>query len=244
MLKHMPRIIASCFFVLIGCYSAIVQAQPMDGGRSHIVSYGLWGDQSVFRSEATGAASIIGSRFGKPASSVVRFNSKSGGSASLARLQADLVKIGSKFKPETDVLFVVLTSHGTPQGAVVKAGSFVEVITPSELSQALDASGAKYRIVIVSACYSGVFTSIADRNTLVITAASSSRSSFGCKDGNRWTYFGEAFFANALKRTRSLPHAFEMARELVADRETADGFEASNPQISGGSNVLARLMGQ
>ena len=80
----------------------------------------------------------------------------------------------------------------------------------------LSASGAKYKVVIVSACYSGIFTPLADADTLVITAASATRSSFGCKDGNVWTYFGEAFFANALRRTSSLTDAFETARAIIA----------------------------
>jgi hypothetical protein len=232
-------------FTLFFCFfNSISNAQIIDGGRSHIVSYGLWGDQSVFRSEAQGAAAIIAKNFGKPVHKIVRFNSKSGGNASLARLQADMSMIAKKLNSEKDIAFLILTSHGTPKGAVVKAGRFVEIISPNDVAEALELSGAKYRVVIISACYSGIFTSIADRNTLVITAASSSRTSFGCKDGNRWTYFGEAFFAFALRQTISLPQAFVIAKEIVAAREQEENFQASNPQILGGENVLLLLKGQ
>jgi hypothetical protein len=216
-------------------------AQLLDGARIHTVSYGLWGDQSVFRSEAIGAAAMISKSFGKSAHKFVRYNSKSGGNASLARLQADMSAINRKINPNKDIVFLILTSHGTPKGLVVKAGNFVEILSPNNVSEALEYSGAKYRVVIVSACYSGVFTSISDSNTLVITAASASRSSFGCKDGNRWTYFGEAFFSKALLQTSSLPQAFEIAKEIVAEREQSENFQASNPQMSGGQNVLNLL---
>ncbi len=238
MRSYFYRIIVFTFVLLT--YS-VGHAQIVDGGRSHIVSYGLWGDQSVFRSEAMGAAAILTKSFGKPDNKIVRFNSKAGGNASLARLQADMSIIGRKLNPEKDVAFLILTSHGTQKGVVVKAGSFVEIISPNDVSEALETSGAKYRVVIISACYSGIFTSIADRNTLVITAASSSRTSFGCKDGNRWTYFGEALFANALRQTNSLPQAFEIVKEIVAEREQSENFQASNPQMSGGENVLNLL---
>ena len=47
-----------------------------------VVSFGLYGDQGVFRSEATGAAQIVASRFGG-GPVVVRFNTKTGGSATV-----------------------------------------------------------------------------------------------------------------------------------------------------------------
>jgi Peptidase C13 family len=237
----------SCLIALAFAFtflaSSMSYAQPQ-AARTHIVSYGLWGDQSVFRSEATGAATIIDKNFGGSAKKIVRFNSKVGGNASLARLQADMSSISRKINPEKDVVFLILTSHGTQKGVVVKGGSFVEIISPNNVAEVLEGSGAKYSVVIVSACYSGIFTSIANSNTLVITAASSSRTSFGCKDGNRWTYFGEAFFANALRQTSSLPQAFEIAKEIVAEREQSENFQASNPQMSGGENVLQMLAGQ
>ena len=54
-----------------------------------VVSLGLFGDQGVFRREATGAAQIVGSRFGHR-SVVVRFNTKRGGGATVEALAATL----------------------------------------------------------------------------------------------------------------------------------------------------------
>ena len=51
-------------------------------------------------------------------------------------------------------------------------------------------SGARYRIVIISACYSGAFTPVlANISTLVITAAAADRPSFGCEDGAKVDLF-------------------------------------------------------
>jgi hypothetical protein len=82
---------------------------------------------------------------------------------------------------------------------------------------------------------------LADDRTLVITAAASDRPSFGCQDGATWTYFGDAFFNRALRTAPSMEAAFETARQLVTAREQREGFEPSNPQMAGGSEVLARL---
>jgi hypothetical protein len=106
----------------------------------------------------------------------------------------------------------------------------------------LDASGAKYRIVIISACYSGVFVpALAGPHTLVITAAAADRPSFGCEDGATWTYFGEAFFNRALRTAPDFESAFRRARAVVTAREKREGYEPSNPQMAGGSEVLALL---
>jgi hypothetical protein len=47
-----------------------------------VVSFGLFGGQRVFRREATGAAEIVANRFGADPV-VVRFNSKTGGDATV-----------------------------------------------------------------------------------------------------------------------------------------------------------------
>jgi hypothetical protein len=104
------------------------------------------------------------------------------------------------------------------------------------------ASGARYRVIIISACYSGVFArALADPRTLVITAAAPDRSSFGCEDGATWTYFGDAFFNQALREATTLDEAFCRARAIVSARERREGFEPSKPQMAGGSEVLRLL---
>jgi hypothetical protein len=149
---------------------------------------------------------------------------------------------GESMDRNNDVLALVLTSHGSPQGLAIVAGKVTETLTPPDLRSMLDASGAKYRVVIISACYSGVFVpALADARTLVITAAAADRPSFGCEDGAKWTYFGDAFFNRALRRAPDFETAFEVARRLVTAREQQEGFEPSNPQMAEGAEVLALL---
>ena len=69
-----------------------------------VVSFGLYGDQGVFRSEATGAAQIVASRFGG-GPVVVRFNTKTGGRATVETLAATLQAEAKKMNGESDILF-------------------------------------------------------------------------------------------------------------------------------------------
>jgi len=207
-----------------------------------VVSFGLFGDEGVFRREATGAAQIVANRFGGDPV-VVKYNTKTGGSATVETLATTLQAEAKKMNGESDILFLILTSHGSPHGLAVTAGPLAETLTPSNLAEMLDRTGVRHKVVIISACYSGVFIPrLADPDTLVITAADASHASFGCEDKAKWTYFGDAFFNVALRQTKSLKDAFVVARGLVQKREQREHFEPSNPRMAGGANVQPLLI--
>ena len=220
--------------------SQFIRSEP--GVReAYIVSFGLFGGESVFESEARGAAQILAKRLPR-AQSLVTYNTKQGGGATARGLSAALNAAGAAMDPDEDILVLALTSHGSPKGLAVMAGRRSGLISPRKLRDMLAASGARYRIVIISACYSGIFAPVlANPSSLVITAAAADRPSFGCEDGATWTYFGDAFYNQALRRHSRLDAAFAEAKRLVTERERREGFEPSKPQIAGGSLVLRRI---
>ncbi len=195
-----------------------------------VVSFGLFGGQGVFRSEANGAAEVVTARFGA-GPVVVRFNTKRGGNATIETLAETLQTQARSMNRDDDILFVILTSHGSPDGLAINAGKLAETLKPSSLAEMLER-------IVISACYSGVFIPrIANADTLVITAADAHHPSFGCEDRAKWTYFGDAFFNIALRQTKNLKEAFLLARAIVSKRELHQRFEPSNPQMAGGANV-------
>lgn len=112
------------------------------------------------------------------------------------------------------------TSHGSPDGLAIKAGRLTQTLTPSRLAGILAKTGVRYKVIVISACYSGVFIPrLANPDVLVITAADADHPSFGCQHKAKWTYFGDAFFNLALRRAVSLKDAFLDARLLVRKRE-------------------------
>jgi hypothetical protein len=214
-------------------------------GNAHkvsVVSFGLFGDQDVFRSEATGAAQVVAGRFGRGPINV-QYNSKKGGGATIQGLAMALQAAADGMDAENDVLFVILTSHGSRAGLAVKAGRLTQLLTPLNLADMLALTGVRHKVVVISACYSGVFIPrLANPNVLVITAADADHPSFGCRDKAKWTYFGDAFFNVALRQASSLNDAFVVARALVQKHELREHFEPSNPQMAGGANVRPLLM--
>jgi hypothetical protein len=213
-----------------------------DARKVGVVSFGLFGDQGVFRAEATGAAAVVAGRFETGAIDV-RYNSKRGGAATIETLANSLQAAAGRLDAEKDVLFVILTSHGSPDGLAVKAGRLEQTLTPSRLAGMLAKTGVRHQVVVISACYSGVFIPpLANPDVLVITAADADHPSFGCQDKAKWTYFGDAFFNAALRHATSLEEAFLDARALVRKRELRERFEPSNPLIAGGANVEPLLV--
>ena len=222
-------------FLLAGVFAG--SALAADAGHKVVVAaFGLWADQSVFESEAKGAADIVAKRFGGT-DVVVRANSRWETQATNETVASTLDAVAKTMDAENDILVVILTTHGSPKGLAVKSGFTNETLSPWLLQATLRYTGVRHTVVIVSACYSGIFIPLAGPDTLVITAADATHPSFGCQDGAEWTYFGDAFFNNALRRAKGLRDAFNIASKLVRKRELSEGFEPSNPQIAGGQNI-------
>jgi Peptidase C13 family len=213
-----------------------------DARKVSVVSFGLFGDQGVFRREASGAAQVVAGHF-RSGPINVQYNSKKGGAATIEALAMSLQAAANGMDAENDVLFLILTSHGSRAGLAVKAGRLEQTLTPSNLADMLARTGVRHKVVVISACYSGVFIPrLANPDVLVITAADAKHPSFGCQDKAKWTYFGDAFFNVALRQAKSLKDAFVVARALVQKRELREHFEPSNPRMAGGANVRPLLI--
>jgi hypothetical protein len=140
-----------------------------------VLAFGLFGAQSVFESEAKGAASIVARRLGA-SPVVVRANTKTRGDVTISSIGAALRSAAERMDRENDVLFLILTSHGSQTGVAAQAGRHVEILSPVDLADMLNRTGVQHRIVVISACYSGVFLRpLASDDTLVITAAEITR---------------------------------------------------------------------
>jgi len=137
-------------------------------------------------------------------------------------LKYALRRLGSRMKVDQDVLFLSISSHGADDPAIVVSNSQLPLqdLTDDDLADALRESGIKWRVIIISACYAGGFIDrLRDPQTIVITAAAADRTSFGCSNDRDLTYFGEAFYRDALPGARSLRDAFDTAKAAIAARE-------------------------
>lgn len=230
--------------------AALAALEPQRPGRTDLFFLGFAGDagEDVFLHEAQAAQAVIDARFGTAGRSLLLANNPETVDtlplASIGNLASALAGLGARMDRDEDVLFLFLTSHGREGGWLsTRFDPFrPRAFVARQLDQALDDAGIKWRIIVISACFSGGFIEpLADENSLIITAARADRTSFGCGHDGQFTYFGEAYFGRSLPRTHSLVHAYKMAKQLVGEWEKAQGFTPSLPQIEVGKAIAPKL---
>jgi hypothetical protein len=215
---------------------------------TYFVGFAGWGTQKVFRNEALFGERIFAKRLNTGHRAIELINDRRDRDtyplATVSGLRYALELLGDKMDKDQDMLVLLLTSHGSREsGIAVRNGSLPLVdLEPDELRSALDASGIKWRIVIVSACYSGIFLEpLKSESTLVITAADADHTSFGCADDRDLTYFGEAFLRDALPGAPTIEAAYAKARDLIAAREKQEKLTPSHPQMYVGAAIRKKL---
>lgn len=202
------------------------------------------GKQSVFMREADYVTGMLASRFGAIGQVTLanhRDHLADRLMASRETLSRSVQTLAARSGPE-DLVFIYLTSHGTSEHELVLDQPRLQLgdLPADELAAVLAPLNGRDKVVVISACYSGGFIpALKDEKTLVMTASRADRVSFGCSEEADFTYFGDALFAQALNQTDDLQQAFELASRHVAEREIADNYEASQPQIWAPKGVLA-----
>ena len=207
---------------------AIGALGPRDPARINLFLLAVGGDgsQEVFRREVEFVRGQFAERFGTAKRSVALINSRTTvGTAPMATatsIREALAGLGARMDREQDILFLFLTSHGSRQHELVldQNGMDLPDLSAADLARLLRESGIRWKVVVISACYSGGFLEpLKDDGTLVITAARHDRQSFGCADENEFTYFGRAYFKEALPQATSFQDAFGKAEAIVRDLE-------------------------
>jgi peptidase C13-like protein len=229
---------------------ALAAIQP---GRSRVrdlyfVGFAPDGSQDVFVNEMRYVRRVFDERYGSAGRSIALANSQEALEefplASVTNLERALRRVGEQMNGDEDALFLYVSAHGYPDHRLSAVQPPLELasLTPTALARLLQDARIKWRVIVVSACYAGGYIEpLRDENSIVITASAAERASFGCEVGRDFTYFGEAYFRDALARTRSFTQAFELAKSAVAKREADEGLTPSLPQMWVGRAIAERL---
>jgi hypothetical protein len=221
---------------------------PSRKGETEIYTLAIagWADQDVFIKELDGALEAIGSVLPIQGRTVRLINRRDTADkiplANFPNFTAAVHAIGTVMDRDNDVFVLVMTSHGEQSGFALQLPGGMAELTPQQVAAALDREGIKNRVVIVSACFAGIFVPpLANDNSIVITAADAKHTSFGCAPERDWTYFGDAFFHQSLHPGADFENAFDHARVLIHGWEMMDHVTPSNPQGSFGPALVAKL---
>jgi hypothetical protein len=215
----------------------------------YFVGFAADATEDVFRKDVEAAKRVMDEKWGTASRSLALVNNPrtllTTPIATLSNLRDALEEIAAAMDVEEDVVMIYLASHGGRDGTLSTRLAPLDLvpITPAQVRAALDDAGIRHRVVVVSACYAGVWLdALADDDTALVAAAQSDRTSFGCGHGSDATFFGEAFFQDGMAKASGLAEAFELARAGVEKREREGGHRPpSNPQMRIGDGIAPRL---
>ncbi len=234
--------------------AALNQIQPQRPGTvdAYVISIALDSDP-VFAREAREASAVLSRRYNAQGRTLT-IAGPDGSSdehprGSIAALTLALTHLADTMDASEDVLVLYTTSHGLPQGLYYHYGDIgYGVLSPNRFKSVLEDLGIKRRVLILSACYSGVFVpALASDDTAIVTASAANRTSFGCAPDNDWTFFGDAMINRALRKDQPLSAASNEANLSIADWESRRKLFSSLPQRSIGTSAqkwLAALEAQ
>jgi len=231
--------------------TTLEKIKPSEPGKRELyfVGFAAYGYQDVFMKETRYAKRLFDKQFLTRGRSTTLINNHSivdkTPLASITNLKLLLADVANKMDTEEDILFLYLTSHGSKKKGldVSLRGLPLNDLSPKKLDELLDNSGIKWKVVVVSSCYSGGFIDeLKDDYTLVMTASGKNRRSFGCSDEADFTYFARALFKHAIPDTDSFIEAFAKANQLVTEWEAKEKYTHSEPQIWAAEEISNHLL--
>jgi hypothetical protein len=87
--------------------------------------------------------------------------------ATVSGLNYALRGLAARMHLDRDVLFLSISSHGSDDPAIAVSNSQLplkDMLTDEDLASALDESGIRWRVIIISACYAGGFVAALERS--------------------------------------------------------------------------------
>lgn len=204
----------------------------------YFLGFAAYGRQDVFMKEVQFARDMFDARFATGGRSFVLVNNHKVADkipmASVTNLEQTLNHLSGVMNREQDILFMYLSSHGSKQHVldVSLPGVPLNDLPAKRLADLIKQSGIKWKVLVISACYSGGFIeALKDDTTMIMTSARADHVSFGCSDEAEFTYFGEALLKDTISTAPGFVSAFKQAKELIRVRENKENYDHSDPQL-------------
>ena len=212
-----------------GWATAVIAADWRDGGGRPIQAF-----DNARRDVARGFVEA-----GLPPETLVDYSLRPDAAEPVTAAEA-LAGVTAATRQATRGCLLYFTSHGSPDGMVFGPDATLE---PADMvNLARQWCGGRPTVVIVSACYSGIFVNaLAAPNRMVLTAARRDRTSFGCGAEETWPWFDGCVIESLPAATDFLALA-AATRACVSRKEQEAGITVpSEPQLFVGAEMQLRL---
>jgi hypothetical protein len=207
------------------------------------------GSEGVFRREVETIKNIFDESYETKNKSALLINSnvtyQNIPLATTTSIEKTLQGVSAKMDADNDILFIYFTSHGSKDFdfALAQDGLTLMDLSAQRMGEIVRGLPVKHKVIVVSSCYAGGYLeTVKDDTSLVIVASSADKTSFGCADAREMTYFGEAFFKDALANSSSFVEAFDRSRSIVRGREAKENVEHSVPLIFKPKAIIKHLV--
>ncbi|MBC7944374.1 MAG: peptidase [Burkholderiales bacterium] len=233
---------------LLGAQLAALAPQRPGVTDLYFVGFAPYASQDVFMKETQAVKKLFDERFDTAGRSIALINNARTLAqtplATTTHLARTLEEIAGIMDADEDMLFLFITTHGSQFHELQIEFEPLQLnqIDAEFLRETLARAGIKWRIIAISACYSGGFVvPLKNENTLIMTAADAKNTSFGCSNEADFTWFGRALFDEQLRAKYSFADAFAGALETIVRWENEQGYAHSQPQIEVGGAIAPKL---
>lgn len=198
--------------------------------RWHVVLAAVGNEQNVFDNFITDFAAVL--QRSPAIASITELHASIDGhwqASGFRELELSLEAL----KPQANEgCLVYLTGHGAPQGLAMSADTPTVFVRASRLESMLNACSGRTTVLVVSACFSGVYMrpGITRQERIVMTASAEDLTSFGCSNNNRYTFFDQCFM-DAWPLNDQWGMLADEIRRCVRTTERNGNFPSSKPQF-------------
>lgn len=223
--------------------------EPEQPGVEDIYFLGLAGEAGnpMHLREAELANTVLHDVYGVDGRAGILANNASSGAryafATHHNFESILNRIGELIDVEDDVLFLFLSSRGTQSSSLVlsQPGLSLADLDPKGIKLALDDAQIKWRIIVISACYSGGFINeLSNPQTVLITSSDKTDAGLGCTEKTGTTWFTQSFFEDHLKKSLGITAAFKATLEAL-QKEQGPTKKSGLPQMVMGAEMKKKL---
>ena len=135
-----------------------------------------------------------------------------------------IIRFIAEHATDNDLIAIIISSHGYPGGVRNKVGIAKDrALSARELKDLIAPISNKQVIIIISSCYSGsLINELQGEQTVILTASSAKKTSFGCDQHSKNTWFVKSLKNSMLSlqftnERFSLVRWFNNARQFVLE---------------------------
>jgi hypothetical protein len=228
-------------YLLLGTMFATCTNHAQADTRWHVILAAVGNEQKVFDNFISDFAGMLKAH--NDIASLTELHASIDDRWPASGLQALDRSLAALTPQEGEGCLVYMTGHGAPDGLAMSADTPTIFVRPTRMESMLKSCAGRPTVLVVSACYSGVYVrpGITRTERIVMSASAADLTSFGCSDNLQYTFFDQCFM-DAWPRQNNWGSLADDINNCVRSTERSGNFPASKPQFFFGPGMRERSL--